>query len=59
MTSIEGSLSGSVDDHAPLLKFVTNWRKLEGEEEIGSENVVIALNHSIDYILKSRLISCG
>jgi len=58
MTSIEGSSSVPVDDHAPLWKFVTKLEKIEGEEEIGSENVVISLNHSMDLILKSGPISC-
>jgi len=42
MTSIEGFLSGPMDDHTPLWKFVTKLKKLKGEEEIGSGNVVIA-----------------
>ena len=56
---IEGSSSVSVDDYAPLWKFVTKLEKIGRGEEIESENVVIALNHSIDLILESRSISCG
>ena len=58
MTSIEGSSSVPVDDHTPLWKFVTKLEKIRREEEIGSENVVIALNHSMDLIIESGPISC-
>ena len=58
MTSMKGSSSGVVDDHAPLWKFVTKVKKLKGEEEIESESVVIALKHSMDHIQESRPISC-
>ena len=57
MTSIEGSSSGLVDDHAPPWKFITKLEKIERGEEIESENVVIVLNHSMDLILKSQLLS--
>jgi len=59
MSSIEGFSSVLVNDHAPLWKIVTKLENFGRGEEIGSGNVVIALNHSMDLILEAGPISCG
>ena len=57
MISMEGFSSGIMDDHTPLLKYVTEVEKLEGEEEIDDEIVVITLKHSMDHTqVKAHLV---
>jgi len=60
MTLMEGFLSGIVDDHIPLWKYVTKVKKTRrGGGNFGDESIIIILKHLMDHTQESRPISCG